>query len=108
MYVGDKGIILDTRIIPEEKMKAYTLPPKTLPRRSGTWGEWVEAIRGGEPAGCHFEWAGVLTEAVLLGNIAIRRGKRLDWDAEQVRFTNDESTNRYVEEAYHNGWSLDV
>jgi len=108
MYIGDKGVILDNRIIPEEKMKAYTLPPKTLPRRSGTWAEWVEAIRGGEPAGCHFGWAGVLTEAVLLGNIAIRVGKRLEWDAEKVRFTNHDSANRYVEEAYHNGWSLEA
>jgi len=106
MYIGDKGIILGSRIIPEEKMKAYTLPPKTLPRRSGIWGEWVEAIRGGEPAGCHFKWASVLTEAVVLGNIAIRAGKRLEWDADKVRFTNHDAANRYVSEAYHNGWSL--
>jgi len=106
MYVGDKGVILGNRIIPEEKMKAYRMPPKTLQRRSGTWGEWVEAIRGGEPAGCHFDWAGVLTEAVLLGNIAIRAGKRLDWDAASMRFTNDERANKYVKETYRTGWTL--
>jgi predicted dehydrogenase len=106
MYVGDKGVILGNRIIPEEKMKAYTPPPKTLPRRSGTWGEWVEAIRGGETASCNFDWAGVLTEAVLLGNIAIRTGKALDWDAEKMRFTNHEQANKYVDEPYREGWSL--
>ncbi len=106
MYVGDKGVILDNRIIPDEKMKAYKMPPKTLPRRSGTWAEWIEAIRGGEPAGCHFEWAGVLTDAVLLGNIAIRTGKHLEWSAQKTRFTNHEPANRYVNEKYHNGWSL--
>ena len=106
MYVGDKGVILGSRIIPESKMKAYKLPPKTLPRRSGTWAEWVEAIRTGEPAGCHFEWASILTEAVLLGNIAIREGRRLDWDAERMQFTNHGPANRYVNEPYQNGWSL--
>jgi len=106
MYIGDKGIILGNRIIPEEKMIAYKLPPKTLKRRSGTWGEWVEAIRGGDEAGCNFEWASILTEAVLLGNIAIRTGKRLDWDAEKMRFTNNGAANKYVNPAYRSGWSL--
>ncbi|MHC4632311.1 MAG: Gfo/Idh/MocA family protein [Planctomycetota bacterium] len=106
MYVGDKGIILDNRIIPESKMKSYKLPPKTLKRRSGTWGEWVEAIRGGEPASCNFDWAGILTEAVLLGNIAIRTGGKLDWDAESMRFTNNDKANEYVKASYRSGWTL--
>ena len=106
MYVGDKGKILDNRIIPESKMKAYKLPPKTLQRRSGTWGEWVEAIRGGQAAGCNFDWASIITEAVLLGNIAIRRGKTLNWDAESTKFTNDSDANKYVKEPYRSGWSL--
>ena len=106
MFVGDKGTILGNRIIPESKMKAYELPAKTLQRRSGTWGEWVEAIRGGEPASCNFDWAGILTEAVLLGNIAIRTGKKLDWDAENMKFTNDSDANEYVKEPYRSGWSL--
>jgi len=108
LYVGTKGTMLDTRIIPESKMKAYRLPPKTLPRRPGTWGEWVEAIRGGEPAGCAFDWAGPLTELILLGNIAIRTGKRLEWDGAAMRFTNDTEANRFVKEPYHNGWSLEA
>ena len=106
MYVGDKGKILENRIIPESRMKSYKLPPKTLQRRSGTWGEWVEAIRGGEPASCNFEWASIITEAVLLGNIAIRTGKKLDWDGQNMRFTNDKAANKYIEEPYRSGWSL--
>jgi len=106
MYIGDKGVILDNRIIPEEKMNAYKMPPKTLKRRSGTWGEWVEAIRGGEPAGCNFEWAGITTEAVLLGNIAIRTGKKLTWDAEKMQFIGNKNANQYVKSQYRTGWSL--
>jgi hypothetical protein len=106
MYIGDKGVILENRIIPESKMKAYKLPPKTLKRRSGTWGEWIEAIRGGEPAGCNFNLAGILTEAVLLGNIAIRTGKELRWDAENMKFSNNNKANQYVKENYRSGWTL--
>ena len=106
MYIGDKGVILGNRIIPEARMKAYKLPPKTLERRSGTWAEWIEAIRSGKRAGCDFEWASILTEAVLLGNIAIRAGRRLDWHAESMRFTNHKPSNKYVKEPYRAGWSL--
>ena len=106
MYIGDKGVILENRIIPESKMKAYKLPPKTLKRRSGTWGEWIEAIRGGEPASCNFNWADILTEAVLLGNIAIRTDKELHWDTENMKFANNKEANQYVKENYRSGWTL--
>lgn len=106
MYVGDKGKILDGRIIPESRMKAYKHPPKTLQRRPGTWGEWIEAIRGGEPAGCNFNQASLITEAVLLGNIVIRAGKTLDYDARNMQFTNNKTANQYVKESYRSGWSL--
>ncbi len=74
--------------------------------RSGTWGEWVEAIRGGAPAGCHFDWAAYITAAVLLGNIAIRTGKTLDWDVRTRRFTNHEPANEFLKEPYRGNWSL--
>ena len=106
MYVGDKGKILDSRIIPESKMKAYKLPPKTLNRRSGTWGEWVEAMRGGEEANCNFNHASLITEAVLLGNIAIRTGRTLQYDGGQMKFTNNDAANEYVRPNYRPGWSL--
>ncbi len=106
MYVGDKGTILEGRIIPESRMKAYTQPPKSLQRRPGTWGEWVEAIRGGEPAGCNFDQAALLTEAVLLGNIAIRTGKSMDYDGRNMRFTNNDAANDHINPPYRSGWSL--
>ncbi|MHC4120383.1 MAG: Gfo/Idh/MocA family protein [Planctomycetota bacterium] len=106
MYIGDKGVILDRRIIPESRMNAYKLPPKALKRRSGTWGEWVEAIRGGEPAGCNFDWAQIITEAVLLGNIAIRCDKTLQYDAEKMEFANNDKANDQIRPDYRSGWTL--
>lgn len=106
LYVGDEGLMLRNNVIPESRGKKFQDVPKTLPRRSGTWGEWMEACTGGQPAGCPFDWAGLTTEFVLLGNIAIRAGKRLEWDAENMRFTNVEEANKYVQEPYRDGWTL--
>ncbi len=108
LYVGDKGMMLDSRILSPERAKKFKNVPRTLPRRSGTWGEWMEACRGGEPAGCHFEWADLLTEFVILGNIAIRTGQWLEWDAKHAKFTNSEAANKYVNPPYHNGWALET
>ncbi len=111
LYIGDKGKILSTfssgpKIIPDSKMQAYKMPPKTLKRRSGTWGEWFEAMRGGEAAACEFAWAGPLSEIVLLGNIALRMGQTLNWDGPNMKFTNNSQANRYLNEPYRAGWSL--
>ncbi len=106
LYIGDEGKMLGAEILGDDRAKKSEAVPKTLPRRPGTWGEWYEAVRGGGPAGCHFPWAGLLTEFVLLGNIAIRSSKRLEYDAQAMRFSNDAAANEEVKAAYQNGWSL--
>ncbi len=113
LYVGAKGKILgDTgggRLIPDSRMQSYKTPPKTLPRSSFknlACGEWIRACRGGEKASCNFDVGGLLAEVVQLGNIAIRRGKKLAWDGPNMRFTNDDEANKYIQEPYRTGWSL--
>lgn len=113
LYVGDKGKILgDTeggQIIPESKMQAYKRPPRTLPRvtfQSIATGEWIRACQGGEKASCNFDVGGLLAEIVQIGNIAIRRGRKLAWDGPNMRFTNDDEANKYIKEPYRVGWSL--
>jgi predicted dehydrogenase len=108
LYIGDEGKMLGAEIIPSAKAKKFSTVPRTLPRRGGTWLEWVEACQGGEKAGCDFDSAGLLTETVLLGNLAIRIGKPLDWDAARGQFTNNTEANALVSEAYHNGWKLEA
>jgi predicted dehydrogenase len=108
LYIGDEGKMLGPTILPAARAAQFADTPKTLPRRGDTWAEWYQACHGGEAAGCHFAWAGPLTEAVLLGNIAIRTGQRLDWDAAQMKFANAVAANALVQEPYHNGWSLDT
>jgi predicted dehydrogenase len=107
LYVGTEGKMLGSTIVSAERAKRFAAVPKTLPRRPGTWREWHEACRGGQQAGCNFDWAGPLTEFVLLGNIAIRSGKWLRWDADAMRFTNYEPANTYLDQPYRTGWSLE-
>lgn len=108
LYVGDKGKMLNHRLIPEAAMKEYGRPPKTLPRSPGHYEEWIDACKGGEPAGSNFDFAGPLTEAVLLGNISIRTQRKLFWDAASMTITNVPEANEYVNPPYRDGWSLGV
>ncbi len=107
IYVGEKGTMMGHRLIPESRMQAFGRPPKILGRSLGHYREWVEACRGGAPAGANFvDHAGLLTETCLLGNVALRAEKKLTWDGEKCRITNDEPTNRFLHRPYRDGWSL--
>lgn len=113
LYVGDKGKILDGRIIPEHKMKEYERPPQTLPRSIGHYEEWIEACKGGKPAGANFGFAGPLTKVVLMGNIALRMELRqqltkqkLLWDADKKEFSNLLEANAFLKKPYRDGFSI--
>jgi len=101
LYVGEKGTILAAlgggpRLIPESKMKGFKAPEPSLPRSAGHYQEWVEACKGGPKPLADFDYSGPLTEMVLLGNIAIRMGKRLDWDGPNMKITNVPEANEYL------------
>lgn len=107
IYVGDKGILHGHRIVPEAKMKAYGRAPKTLPRSPGHYKEFVDACRGGPQPGANFvDHAGVLTETCMLGNVALRAGKKLFWDGPAMKVTNDEDANKLLHREYRKGWAL--
>jgi predicted dehydrogenase len=107
LYFGEKGTLMGHRLIPETQMQRYGRPPKKLPRSPGHHQEWVAACRGGPPAGANFvDHAGLLTEACLLGNVALRSGKKLAWDGPKSRVTNDEAANRMLHREYRAGWTL--
>ena len=84
----------------------FTPPPKTLPVSPGHYDEWLIACRGGTPAMSNFDYASRLTETVLLGNVAIRSGKKIEWDAEKMTVTNAPEAQRFVKREYRKGWSL--
>ncbi len=121
LFIGDKGKILTLKgdakrnysLIPQSRAKAYGDPPKKLERSIGHYKEWIEACKGGSPGGSNFDWAGPLTEVVLLGNVALRHQmreelitKRLLWDGPNLRFPNSEEANSWLKHEYREGWKL--
>ena len=114
VVMGSKGSIVygshgagGVRLIPLSKMEAYQRPAQTLPRGVNHHRDWLEAIRHGRKAGSDFDYGGPLTEIAMLGVIAIKfPGQRLQWDAEQMRFTNFDEANRHVNPPYRAGWLL--
>ncbi len=115
VVLGDKGTITygshgagGVRIIPEEKMKAYKQPEQTLPRGKEHRRDWLDSIRRGAKAGSDFTaYGGPLTEIAMLGVIAIKLpGVKLEWDAENMRFTNCPEANQHVNPPYRDGWTL--
>jgi predicted dehydrogenase len=107
LIVGDKGKMLRHRLIPDAKAQQFGKPPKVLARSPGHYVEWINACKGGPPAGSNFiDHAAHLAEVVLLGNIALRTKEKLYWDAENLRFTNSEEANRLINPRYRDGWSL--
>jgi predicted dehydrogenase len=68
--------------------------------------EWIDACKGGKPALSNFDYAGPMTEAVLLGNVALRAGETIHWDAKNMRITNVSEANQYIHHRYRAGWRL--
>jgi predicted dehydrogenase len=105
--VGDKGKMLEHRIIPEARAREIGRPPRLLARSPGHYVEWIKACKGGPPAGSNFvDHAAHLAEVVLLGNISIRTKEKLYWDGENLRFTNSAAANELINPPYRPGWSL--
>ena len=115
MLVGENGVLLSDwknwRLYPEQLATEYGSPPKTLPRSPGHHVEWINACKGGPAAGSNFDWAGPMTETVLLGNVALRSQLRedltrtkLQWDSKELAFTNHDDANAFLRREYRPGW----
>ncbi|MFO1447963.1 MAG: Gfo/Idh/MocA family oxidoreductase [Opitutaceae bacterium] len=113
LIVGSKASVIahsnyfTVRIVPESKMQELgpTLPPKTLPRIPGGdhFAEWLNACKGGTPAGSRFDYSGPLTEMVLLGNVALRARRRIEWDSAALKITNLPAANAWLTKPYRPG-----
>jgi len=120
LIVGDKGTLYSPddyggsrQLLPVRKFAGFVMPKQKLPRHSvnedeAMKKEWVEAIKKKDPklALSNFDYAGMLTEAVLLGNVAIKAGKKLMWDGPGFKITNDSDANKLLRREYRTGWKL--
>ncbi len=109
IYVGTEGVLyspyIETPILlPAERFKEYKLPS---PGGTDHYIQFVEACRGNGKTSAPFEYAGQLTESVLLGCLATRfPGKTLEWDSASLTFTNHPEANQFVRRRYRTGWEV--
>ena len=110
LYVGTGGKMCENRLIPESKMKDFKKPDPTLERIAGNdhHTDFFIACKGGRPASSNFDFAGNLAEAALTGNVALRAGKRIEWDARNMKPTNcsDPAVLAVVRRQYRKGWTV--
>jgi predicted dehydrogenase len=110
LFVGDKGMLLSDYgkhvLLPEKAFADYQRPPRSIPDSVGHHAEWVRACKTGSPTLCHFGYAGPLTEANHLGNVAYRAGRRLEWDPVNLRFPNAPAAEQFLGREYRAGWTL--
>jgi hypothetical protein len=114
ILIGDRGTILvkgwggeTPRLLPEARHREFNPPAPTLPRSIGHHREWVEACRKGTPTASNFDFAGPLTEAVLLGTIAVRMPDiPLEWDSLRMKIPNVPEAEALLHYPYRSGWTL--
>src|SRR5678815_4586464 len=96
--------------LPNSVMEEFKMnrPPATIPRvLGGPMKEWLDAIaKTGPMPGSNFEYSVPLSEMVLLGVVAMRTGKRLEWDAKSGRVTNDPKLNELIRIKARSGWKV--
>ncbi|MEZ5277410.1 MAG: Gfo/Idh/MocA family oxidoreductase [Opitutaceae bacterium] len=113
--IGDDATIVTNtyagtvRIAPEARMQEVAraqIPRKYDRVKGGHFQEWIEACKGGPVCGSNFEYSGPFTETVLLGNLALRTRRRLEWDPVNLQVTNVPEANRFIKRDYRPGWDI--
>jgi hypothetical protein len=110
LYVGDKGKILDGRLLPESRAKAYGQPDPSQVRGAGfamnDMDPFIKAIKGGpQPEACFLN-ALEISDLQNLGAVALRTGSKVEFDPKAVRITNNEAANKFLTREYRKGWEL--
>jgi predicted dehydrogenase len=111
LFIGEKGKLLcggaggKPRLLSSPKAET-SKPAPTLPRSPGHHREWLDACKGGKPAGSNFAYGARLTEIVLLGVLALRTEQKITWDAANLRATGAPRADAIIKEKYRKGWEI--
>lgn len=116
LFIGEEGYLAcrtygeDPQLLPEHKYHRFQRPEPFLERirLQNPYLNWLEACKGGPKAASHFGYSGPFTELVLMGNVALKAGTKLEFDRASMRVTNDEAANAHLTKAYRRGWELPV
>ncbi len=113
-FVGQKGTILaggwagTPRLVPESRMQDFQMPPRSIPRSIGHHAEWIKACKECKPedAQAGFAYSGPYTESLLVGNLALRLQKRIEWDSAAMRATNAPEAEPLIRKKYRAGFGI--
>ena len=110
LFVGQDGQLLSDyskhQLLLGPNVKDFQRPDPTIPPSLGHHAEWIHACKTGAPTTCHFGYSGPLTEANHLGNVAYRAGKKLEWDAANMKIPNAPEAEQFLSREYRKGWVL--
>jgi len=110
MFIGDQGTLLADYgrriLLPEASFKGFEPPPPWIAPSLGHHAEWIHACKTGAATLCNFDYSGGLVEHNLLGTVAFRSGKKLQWDPEHLKATNCPAADRFIRGSYREGWTI--
>ena len=110
LFLGEKGWLISDygrhELGPDESLRNSPAPEPFLGESIGHHAEWIAACKDRRPTTCNFDYAGALTETVLLGNIAFRTGKPLTYHAADVELEGSNEARAMLHKWYRAGWEL--
>jgi len=110
LFVGSKGMLIADygkhQLLPEDKFADFKRPDPFIPDSIGHHREWAEACKTNGTTTCNFDYSGALTEAALLCNVALRTGKKLTWDAKNLKAVGCPEADPFIRREYRKGWTL--
>ena len=111
VYYGDKGTLVaphmgNPALVPYSKMREVKLPEPFLERGINHYQDWIRGCKGGPKPSANWDYSGPLTETILLGNIAAKAGRKLEWDGPGLKVTNMAEANKLLKRDYRKPWHL--
>jgi hypothetical protein len=110
LFIGDKGMLLSDYdkhlLLPEKQFADHPPANIEIPKLLEHHAEWIHACKTGQPTSANFDYGGRLTEANHLANVAYRLGKKIEWDAPNLKATNAPEAQRIIHREYRKGWAL--
>lgn len=118
LVIGSKGSLLTRTwsggqsaadmfvLLPRSKFKAFEPPQPSLPRVASHHHEWLAACRGNGKPLSNFGYASTLTEALLVGDLALRLGRDIEWDSKNLGVPGHRDADRFIRPQFRAGWSM--